>query len=198
MFVSAMPSAVTQVHRLFFAVQPDTHAASLADDLERQLRVELGLTGKRVAKERLHVTLHWLQDHISLPPDLLAEAMNAGSAAEMAPFDVVFDRVESLGDVNHGGPLVLTGTAGLASLRQFQRVLAAAMTDAGAGQYVRSSFKPHVTLLYDEQYVPRRNVPAVCWTVNELVLVESRVGKSQHIVLGRWPLQSRQLGFSDW
>lgn len=194
----ATPDAVTQTHRLFFAVWLDAHAASAANGLQQQLRSELGLTGRPLSMDRLHVTLHWLQDHPGLPPDLVADAMTAGDHAETEPFDVLFDRVESLGDVNHGGPLALTGAVGLASLRRFQRVLAAAMTDAGIGQYVRSSFKPHVTLLYDDRYVPRRTVPAVCWTVRELVLVESLVGKSQHIALGRWPLQSRQMGFGDW
>ena len=116
----------------------------------------------------------------------------------MAPFDVVFDRVESLGNASHGGPLVLAGAAALAALRQFQRALAAAMTDAGIGGYVRSSFRPHVTLLYDDKYVAPHPIPPIGWAVNELVLVHSVVGKSRHIVLGRWPLQSRQMDFGDW
>ena len=85
--------------------------------------------------------------------------------------------------------------AGLASLRRLQRLLAAAMTDAGIGRYVRSRFKPHMTLLYDRKYVAPQPIRPLRWTANEVVLIDSLVGRSQHIVLGRWPLQSRQMGF---
>lgn len=148
--------------------------------------------------DRPHVTLHWLQDHASLSPELVAAAMAARGGVNMAPFDVVIDRAQSLGNVTHGGPLVLTGGAGLAALRRFQRALAATMTDAGIGRYIRARFKPHVTLLYDHKYVAPQPVEPVRWTVSELVLVDSLVGKSKHIVLGRWPLRSRQMGFGDW
>ena len=190
-----MPDATTQVHRPFFAVRPDAQAQAVAIGLAQQLGAEHGLTGKPIPMDRQHVTLHWLQDHTSLSPELVAAAMAAGAGVDMAPFDVVFDRVQSLGDASHGGPLVLTGAAGLAALRRFQRVLAAGMTDAGIGRYVRSRFKPHLTLRYDHQYVAPQPIRPIRWTVSELVLIDSLVGKSQHIVLGRWPLQSRQMGF---
>ena len=72
------------------------------------------------------------------------------------------------------------------------------MVDAGIGKYVRSSFKPHVTLLYDDGHVPPQTSLPIGWTVDELVLIHSLVGQSRHIVLGRWPLQGRQLSLGDW
>ena len=72
------------------------------------------------------------------------------------------------------------------------------MTEAGLGQYVRTSFRPHVTLLYDDQYVARQAVDPIRWTVSELVLVHGVVGEGRHITLGQWSLQSRQLDLGDW
>jgi RNA 2',3'-cyclic 3'-phosphodiesterase len=72
------------------------------------------------------------------------------------------------------------------------------MTDAGIGRYVRSAFKPHVTLLRDDTYITSRPVAPVSWTVGELMLVDSLVGQSRYVVHGRWPLQSRQLSFGEW
>jgi 2'-5' RNA ligase len=184
--------------RLFFAVRPTATASCAAFSQAQRLKVAHRLVGRLIPVERLHVTLHWLRDHAALPQELVAQAMAAGGGVEMAPFDVVFDRVESLGDANHGGPLVLAGTQGLLGLRKLHRALAGAMKDAGLGEYVRTSFRPHVTLLYAEQYVAPQAVEPIRWTVTELVLVHSVVGASRHIALGQWPLQSTQLGLGDW
>jgi 2'-5' RNA ligase len=187
----AAPDVMSQVQRLFFAVRPDANAQAEMSSVGSQLRREHRLTGDAVAGDRLHVTLHWLQDHVELPSDLVERALVAGTSVDAAPFDVVFDRAECIG--SGGGLVVLTASRGTGSLQRFQRALAGAMTDAGIGRYVRSSFKPHVSLLYGNRRIDRQTVPPIRWTVNELVLIHSVVGESRHIVLGRWPLQTRQL-----
>lgn len=184
--------------RLFFAVRPSAAASRLAFSLAQQLQAEHRLTDKLIPVERLHVTLHWLRGHLELPQQLVAQAIAAGGRVDAAPFEVVFDRVESLGDANHGGPLALSGSTGLVALRRLQRMLAGAMKDAGLGEYVRTSFRPHVTLLYDDKCVARQAVDPIRWTVSELVLVHSVAAEGRHITLGQWPLQSRQLGPGDW
>jgi len=192
------PDVETKVERLFFAIRLSEAAALEANRAALQACAGFGLKSKLIPAERLHVTLHWLQDHETLSRELLDRAMAAGGRVGVAPFGVVFDRVESLGDVHHGGPLVLAGGAGLASLRKLQKALAAEMVDAGIGKYVRRSFKPHVTLLYDGKYVAPHAISPVVWTVDELVLVHSLVGRSKHVTLGRWQLQSRQMSLGDW
>jgi len=57
------------------------------------------------------------------------------------------------------------------------------------GERVASSFTPHVTLLYDGRVVTERLVEPIRWTVREFVLVRSLLGKTRHIVIGRWPLR---------
>lgn len=191
--------AMTQVHRLFYAIQLDAAVAGQAIAVREALRAEQGLAGRVVAAERLHVTLHWLQDHAgAVPESLMSAALRAGGMVEEEPFAVAFDTIGSLGDSADPGPVVLTGGAGLKPLRRLQRALAAAMTDAGIGRFVRQRFKPHVTLLYEVGFVERRKILPVSWTVGELALVDSLVGRGQHIVRGRWPLQGRQMGFTDW
>ncbi len=186
----------SQLHRLFFAVFLDAEAAAATVELARQLKLQHQLRGKVQAAERLHVTLHWLRDHDALPPGLVRAAKTAaGRAADgAAPFDVLFDRTETLGDASTAGkrPLVLTGSKGAAALRGFQRLLGGAMSDAGIGRYARSAFKPHVTLLRDETFVSAQAVRPVRWTVRELVLIDSWQGLSRYELLGRWPLTGRQ------
>jgi 2'-5' RNA ligase len=187
----APAKTMSAIHRLFYAVRPGLGAQTEMSAEASRLCTALGIRGKVVAADRLHVTLHWLSDHAELPSDLLERAMAAGAGVEAAPFDVVFDRAECLGD--DGGLVALTASRGTGSLRRFQRALAGAMTDVGIGRHVRSSFKPHVSLVYGDRQIERQTIAPIRWTVDELVLVHSIVGESQHIVLGRWPLHTRQL-----
>jgi len=166
------------------------------DATHRQIRAH-DLSGRCVEPERLHVTLHWLGDHDGVPNDLIRRARRACSDVEMAPFGVCFDRIGSLGGAEMGG-LVLTGSAGLKTLRQFQHVLAREMDAAGIGHCIRKRFNPHVSLFYGRQHVARETVAPIRWTVDELVLVDSLVGDGVHVDLDNWPLQSRQMSFVDW
>lgn len=193
--------ATAAPHRLFFAVFLDAEAGEAASALGSQLRLQHQLRGRVQPVERLHVTLHWLRDHESLPADLVRAAKNAGARAAdgAAPFEVVFDRAETLGESHPPGkrPLVLSGApATLTPLRAFQRMLGGAMSDAGIGRYARSAFKPHITLLRDELHVAAHPVRPLRWTVRELVLVDSCQGRYE--ALGRWPLTSRQLPATRW
>ena len=198
---SAASDATTQVHRLFFAIRPDAAVAAAACDLARRACSRHGLTGRPQDAERLHVTLHWLGDHAEPPTELIRAALRAGERTDTAPFEVAFDRLQSLGSAGqHRRPVVLSGRAGLVALRRFQRTLAGSMADAGIGRHVRDArtFHPHVTLLYDDKGVRARAIAPIRWTVHEFLLIESLVGQSRYSVLGRWSLALRQAGFTGW
>lgn len=184
-------------HKVFYAVRLDSAARSKVIDATRQQMDAHHLAGGRVPPEYLHVTLHCLGDYENVPHELLRRAREAGGSVEMAPFDVGFDRIGSLGGAGMGG-LALTGGAELKKLREFQRALATAMETTGIGQHIRKRFNPHVSLLYCEELVAREPIAPIRWRVDELVLIDSHVGYGRHVALGRWPLQSRQMGFTEW
>lgn len=185
------------VHRLFFAVRPDAKARSMAVDVTQRQMDARSLSGGLVAPERLHVTLHWLGDHGDVPHELLGRANEAGASVAAAPFGVGFDCIGSLGGAGMGG-LALTGSEELKELHQFQRALAIAMGAAGIGHLIRKRFNPHVSLLYCQQHVAREPIAPIRWRVDELVLIDSLVGRGKHVDLGSWPLLDRQMSFSDW
>ncbi|MBB1602485.1 2'-5' RNA ligase family protein [Variovorax sp. UMC13] len=185
------------LHRFFFAIRPDAEARSMAVDATQRQMDAHALSGGRVPPGRLHATLYLLGDYEDVPHELLRLAKEVGGRIEMAPFGVGFDRIGSLGGAGMGG-LALTGAAELKELRQFQRALASAMKASGIGHPIRKRFNPHVSLLYCDEQVPREPIAPIRWRVDELVLIDSLVGRGTHVVLGRWPLQSRQMDFSDW
>lgn len=172
-------------HSLFFALLPSHEDAQRIAQWAKTLRAELGLAGKLLLPERLHVTLRDLggYEH-GLPEDVVAAAKTAAAAVSMPRFDVAFDRLlhfpASRAVVLRSG----TPSAPLAALAQ---TLGHAVQQAGLR--TKPGGTAHMTLMYDGRGVPERGIEPVCWTATEFVLVHSRVGKTEHVALGRWPLQ---------
>jgi RNA 2',3'-cyclic 3'-phosphodiesterase len=172
---------------LFFAVFPDSNAAEKIAHLADDVRADYRLKGKPFATSRFHVTLHHLGNHAGLPREIVERASAAAGAVAMTCFDVTFDRVLSFRGKAHNRPYVLVGDEGVGALRELQRVLGVALREYGLEVGMRSSFTPHVTLLYGNDNIPAYPVEGIGWRVHEFVLVHSLLGRTRHIPLGRWP-----------
>jgi len=174
--------------RLFFGIFPSAEVAAHITAVGEAARARLGLKPQLLQESRFHITLIHIGDYVGLPNDAVARAEAAAGAVIAHPFDVRFDRLASF----RNGPLVLLGGEDdLAAVVAYRQSLAAAI--ARTGLKTKSSltqFKPHVTLLYDRQtLVDEQACPSVEWRAEELVLIHSRLGQTQHIPLGRWPLK---------
>ena len=64
---------------------------------------------------------------------------------------------------------------------------------ASARSYGRGALVPHMTLMRTETILPERRIKAIGWTVREIVLVHSLLGRGTHRPVGRLPLRGRQL-----
>lgn len=192
-------SEPTPTDRLFFAILPDPATAAKIGAFTQQLSHEHALRGRPLLADRLHITLHHLGDYAGLPDGLVERACEAAGQIHAAPFDVRFERVLSFGRKSRNRPIVLLGnqaeSGGLADLMAFQKVLYAQMCRAGLqGDKLiarqNANFTPHTTLLYDMNEVPERAIEPISWRAAEFVLVHSLLGKTKHIHLARWPIQS--------
>jgi 2'-5' RNA ligase len=175
--------------RLFFAVFPDTATAARIAGIAQVLRSQHGLRGKPLHTDRFHVTLHHLGDYAGLPGDLVARAEQAAMRVDLPAFDVAFDSASSFSRQPRNRPFVLRGDAGVASLQELQSALGKDMAAGGMGRLVEHKFTPHVTLLYDDRAVAPQPIEPIVWTVREFVLVRSLLGKTEHLILGRWSLR---------
>lgn len=180
---------VDPTDRLLFALFPEGGAAEQIAQLGHGLRGRHGLNGKPLATERFHVTLHHLGDYVGLPNGVATAAREAAGQVAAAPFEVVFDRAASFASRPGNNPFVLQGGEALGPLRAFQQSLGEALKRVGLGKWVKA-YTPHVTLLYDNVVVEEQPVEPVRWTVSEFVLIHSLLGRTQHIALGRWPLNA--------
>jgi 2'-5' RNA ligase len=53
-------------------------------------------------------------------------------------------------------------------------------------------FDPHLTLSYKPDGRGHEFIEPIHWTITDFLLIESVVGETRHVELGRWPLRSRQ------
>jgi 2'-5' RNA ligase len=175
--------------RVFFALQPPEPAASAIAALSRQLKADLGLKGKLIPVERLHVTLNFFGDHVGLPQGLLQALSDAAGELRFEPFDLVFDRVMSFkAGAGRKPPFVLRGgDEGLAPVMHFRRAIDDVLARRGLARSFDLRFTPHVTLMYGHKMVTEQAVAPITWRVSEFVLVDSLIGQGKHIVMGRWP-----------
>jgi 2'-5' RNA ligase len=180
--------AAKPTDRLFFAVMPDTPAMAQAGAVTDVLFSAHGLSGRRLAPRRLHVTLHHAGDFAGLPNDVVTRAKAAGDSLRHDPVAVRFDRAGSFVRRHRTLPLVLRGGGQVIPLIAFQHALGEAMARQGLHPPSWTHYTPHMTLLYDPRYVEAREVTPVEWTAREFVLIHSLIGKARYDVLGRWEL----------
>ena len=126
-----------------------------------------------------------------MPQGVVAKASETAASIKAAPFEVAFDSAMSFSNKSGTRPLVLCSSKNLAALNAFQQTLSMAIREAGLHRWTQPRFTPHVTLLYDTRRVPEQAIEPIRWTVSELVLVHSLVGRSRHQPLARWPLLDR-------
>lgn len=167
--------------RLFLAVVPPPAVADRIADLARRLRIGHELDGKPLEAEHFHVTLCPVIDAIGFPSEIVSEVTERAAAVPMPVFKVAFDRVMSFGN----GALVLCGDDSVIGLEILQQRLSDAL-DSRPGRARR--YTPHLTLLRDRHLVPEHDIEPIEWTVQEITLVHSLLGKTTHRHLARLPL----------
>lgn len=188
--VGQFDTAARPTDRLFFALLPDADAAAQLAQCSRRLRSQLGLTGRPIATERLHITLHFVSDCVGLPRDRVAAVSQAVARIAIPPFDIQLDRAKSFCQKPRNRPFVLIPGEDIPALNVLQRALTSAMAQAQLGKQAASHFTPHLTLLYDDRCVTERAIETIAWTAREFVLVHSLIGRARHVVRARWPLRA--------
>jgi 2'-5' RNA ligase len=186
-----MQAPAYRTERLFFAIVPDDALAAWIERYAWRWRARLDLAGTPIPARCLHISLYGLGEYEVLPDTLVEHACRAADAVACAPFDIRFDRCGEFG----GGALVLYGRDKMPALLEFRSRLGAAMRgEPRLARYMRRRpYAPHVTILYrrDAHAFEEQSIEPIGWTVREFVLVQSLVGRTRHIRLGRWLLTQR-------
>ncbi|WP_343519061.1 hypothetical protein [Sphingomonas sp.] len=78
----------------------------------------------------------------------------------------------------------------LARARAFQAALIRHLLEHKAPLTLGTTPEPHVTINYAGDRLGSQKIAPIAWTVEEIVLMESVVGKTTHVEHGRWPLRA--------
>lgn len=171
-------------HRLFFGIWPDAQVAERLTRLMARLHCDGIMPGRPVDMDRLHLTLHRLGDFVDqIPLSLMPAAQAAAAAVKVPSFEIVFDRVGGT-----RGQFLLRASDGSLALRHLRQTLSTALIKKGLRRYIDQDSTPHVTLSYDFSDASEMAVEPIAWTVHEFVLVESLLGKHQHIRKASWQI----------
>jgi RNA 2',3'-cyclic 3'-phosphodiesterase len=188
----ATPPSITWSgrNRLFLAIVPDPDTAARIYQRAEIIRRARKLEGNPIRPEHLHATLFFLGEWDALPGHIVARAVEAAAAIKMPPFRVSFDRTGSFSGGSNIHPFVLVGDTGVERLKKFRQMLGVSMMRNGLRHLVRTSFMPHVTLLYDKQNVDEHPIEPISWIVREFVLIRSLYRRTTHIHEARWLLRT--------
>ena len=174
--------------RLLLAIRPPPEIAILIAALASRLRVDLRLTGPPLLWHRLHITLWSFKIRAGIPDALKRSVMRAMDLVAAPSFEVAFDCAQSFSNKTANLAFTLRAAEDASALIAFRETIRLALARAGLVYDFPLEYIPHVTMLYDDVYVPKVPVPPLRWTVKDFVLIHSMVGKTRHIELGHWLL----------
>lgn len=153
------------------------------DRLSRFLAAIGAEAGQRVRPELLHLTLCVIAE-VGERDRCLSSRVGAALAGQaFHSFRIALGRVGG----GSGGALVRT-IGRQDGIQDFYGALARWLARRDlVPLHRKSGLHPHITLGHDPCRFDRFNV-AIAWVPDELLLIESEVGRSRHNILGRWPL----------
>ncbi|WEJ99053.1 MAG: hypothetical protein P0Y59_19225 [Candidatus Sphingomonas phytovorans] len=163
--------------RLLFLLRPP---APVARHIDRERRL-LAL-GKPVRTDYLHITLCKL-DFPRLPGWVVPLMRSIGDSILISPFGIAVDRM-----TGSEKSVLLRPSERIDALFALQGRIAAAMARVDRLRGHAYRFKPHITLAYRKGESFDWEIEPISWRVEELLLVHSKVGLTEHVVLDRWPL----------
>ncbi|HEX7852945.1 MAG TPA: 2'-5' RNA ligase family protein [Sphingobium sp.] len=174
------PPRSIRVERLFFALLPPKRLALSTTAWTQQM-----LEGSWNLQQpgRLHITIAITDDFDRLPLDLLDRLLRAGAMIRAAPFPVTLDQLA----ISRRSAALRPSRVN-PGLKALQQAINHAMTVLGIPMRENWRFNPHMTLGYRDTTPWHQPVEPRTWRAEEFVLIHSLVGRTQHQLLGHWPL----------
>jgi RNA 2',3'-cyclic 3'-phosphodiesterase len=176
---------------LFLMLRPDQAAAAAIHRIAWGLRDALGLTGRPLARELLHISLCALGPYGWLTQRIFSEINAVLASLAMPCFRAGFGWCESFRHPTRR-PLVLRGDETLTGVEMLHAELMATLCRISFAPSPRR-FTPHMTLLRDPCDTGEREIDQISWLVRDIVLICSLRGRGQHMELCRWPLRHSAL-----
>ena len=189
LLTSAEIPSRAQPTNFFIGLRP---ASDAAPDLYRAVTPVCSrakITGARRPADILHVSLQKVDGRLGRAPRSLLQAIDAAlNMIRFPAFDILFDRALTFRSNATAAPFVLAGEDGVIDATALQQFIQKALEIRDIAKPTRHGFAAHATVAYDVRRCPEMPIAPLSWRVAEIQLIESWIGKTKYIQLGRWPL----------
>jgi 2'-5' RNA ligase len=176
-------------HAIFCALYPPEETANQIWQFTDGLFETGTLKGRRVPRERLHISLNSFGSFLEPPELLIAKASVALSTLRWPSFKLGLNRLISFNNAELQ-PRVLSGDEGLIGIDLLYDAIYLNLRSAGL-RLPHPRLTPHLTLSREKHMLPDEYIiETVSWRVSDFRLIHSPRGDGRHHVLGSWPLQS--------
>jgi 2'-5' RNA ligase len=166
-------------YRYFLAFRPDARQRAWLDSLADAA----GQSEKRIKADNLHLTLCVIAELSHRDRFIASRVDSALNGHRLASSPFWLGRLRG---GRHGAAIYAMGRQ--REIQDFYRQLVACLAERDILPFHRKSgLHPHVTLGYDRCPFDPLAMPRE-WIPDELLLIESEIGKGVHNVLARWPL----------
>lgn len=172
----------------FFALYPPFEIAKAIADLSSRMFAAGELTGSRMRRERLHVSLNNLSGGPLPSSSILAKACNAASQVRAPSFVLALNQAVSFESKTNPKPRVLVGDEGVIGVIMLHGAIHEALARAGLMRRAERKFTPHLTLSREDGMRPDQMIEPISWRAHDFCLIAASPG-ARHEVLDRWPLQ---------
>lgn len=172
----------------FVALRPPLPVAQRFYSRAAQLCSQAGIAGSRRPSSILHMTILPIGRYGGrMPRELLKQIGRAVSMVRLPAIEIMLDQAGSFETRKRDAPFVLEGSE-LAEVCGLRLAIRAALRVNGLHVPASRSYAPHMTLAYASRRSPRARVEPFIWHAREFQLIESWVGQTRYVELGRWPL----------
>jgi RNA 2',3'-cyclic 3'-phosphodiesterase len=155
-------------------------------------RDRIGDFSSIVTDPRLHMTLCAIHEGGPPDPEMFERVDRAIQGLDLSACWIGLRRLVS-------NPVAATlFTAGRQrDLRKMRKILVDALIAHDVPVLRPGAFRPHVTLGYGPAWEGQALIEPICWLAQEIVLVDSHVGKTLHRHIARWTLGAPVQGELD-
>lgn len=181
--------SIANFRRYFLALRPDRRAATAIG----RARDAVGPFRAVVTDDRLHTTIGILAEVPHQDERVAACAKRALGNHLFEAFPFALRRL-----VLDEGIGMLLPAGRQAGIRSLQRGLFERFGGYGIELKNPKNFRPHVTLGYGPCARDRRDIRPIGWFADQIVLIESWVGRGIHRTLDCWPLLPPAQGQFDF
>jgi 2'-5' RNA ligase len=172
----------------FFAVFPEDHARDLTHAAAGLFKESLGLSGRLVSPEKLHMTCHFIGRFKQALDDVEAKAIAVGDEVTGQRFDITFDHALTFEGTN-AAPCVFASAEVPWALRGLCHRIGHLLDPTRKETHVSRPFRPHVTWLYsNDRIYGTMPMSPLTWSAKTFALASGVPGVAPYRIIRTWAL----------